>query len=43
MGLISGIFIGVVSGIAVMAGWQHMMKHRSTKRVSKVHCFDDIS
>lgn len=36
MGLISGIFMGVIFGIALMAGWQHMMRHRSTKRVAKV-------
>ncbi|KGN46228.1 synaptotagmin-5 [Cucumis sativus] len=35
MGLISGIFMGVIFGIALMAGWQHMMRHRSTKRVAK--------
>ncbi|WCJ23103.1 Calcium-dependent lipid-binding (CaLB domain) family protein [Euphorbia peplus] len=35
MGLISGMFMGMVFGIAVMAGWKHMMKYRSTKRVAK--------
>lgn len=28
--------MGVIFGIALMAGWQHMMRHRSTKRVAKV-------
>ncbi|XP_057998482.1 calcium-dependent lipid-binding protein isoform X1 [Hevea brasiliensis] len=35
MGLISGIFLGIIFGIAVMAGWKHMMRYRSTKRVAK--------
>ncbi|XP_023549081.1 synaptotagmin-4-like [Cucurbita pepo subsp. pepo] len=35
MGLIAGIFMGVIFGIALMAGWQHMTRHRSTKRVAK--------
>ncbi|KAJ9171297.1 hypothetical protein P3X46_014685 [Hevea brasiliensis] len=35
MGLVSGIFLGMIFGIAVMAGWKHMMRYRSTKRVSK--------
>ncbi|KAL3536910.1 hypothetical protein ACH5RR_000276 [Cinchona calisaya] len=35
MGLISGILMGIVFGIALMAGWQHMMKYRSNKRVAK--------
>ncbi|XP_065864828.1 calcium-dependent lipid-binding protein [Euphorbia lathyris] len=35
MGLISGMFMGMIFGIAVMAGWKHMMKYRSTKRVAK--------
>ena len=38
MGLIAGIFMGVIFGIALMAGWQHMTRHRSTKRVAKVSC-----
>jgi hypothetical protein len=36
MGLISGVFVGMVFGIALMAGWKHMMRYRSTKRVAKV-------
>ncbi|XP_010559119.1 PREDICTED: synaptotagmin-4-like [Tarenaya hassleriana] len=35
MGLISGIFFGVIFGIALMAGWSRMMRHRTSKRVSK--------
>lgn len=35
MGLISGIMLGMVVGIAVMAGWQRMMNHRSAKRTAK--------
>ncbi|GLU00512.1 hypothetical protein SLE2022_178760 [Rubroshorea leprosula] len=35
MGLISGIFMGMIFGIGLMAGWQHMMKYRSRKRIAK--------
>ncbi|CAI0385546.1 unnamed protein product [Linum tenue] len=35
MGLLSGIFLGIAFGIGLMAGWNHMMKYRSNKRVSK--------
>ncbi|KAF9687752.1 hypothetical protein SADUNF_Sadunf02G0125600 [Salix dunnii] len=35
MGLISGLFLGIVFGIGLMAGWKHMMQYRSTKRVAK--------
>ncbi|KAF5744331.1 synaptotagmin-5 [Tripterygium wilfordii] len=35
MGLISGILLGMIFGIALMAGWRHMMRYRSTKRVAK--------
>ncbi|KAI4356847.1 hypothetical protein L6164_000834 [Bauhinia variegata] len=35
MGLISGIFMGMVFGILLMAGWQRMMKYRSAKRIAK--------
>ncbi|KAJ7951027.1 synaptotagmin-5-like [Quillaja saponaria] len=35
MGLLSGIFMGMVFGIGLMFGWQYMMGHRSTKRVAK--------
>ncbi|KAK6918464.1 Synaptotagmin, SMP domain [Dillenia turbinata] len=35
MGLISGLLLGMVFGVALMAGWNHMMRYRSTKRVSK--------
>ncbi|KAJ6825275.1 synaptotagmin-5-like isoform X1 [Iris pallida] len=35
MGLISGMFIGAVVGIALVAGWSRMMRHRSTKRIAK--------
>ena len=36
MGLFSGIFMGVLFGIALMAGWARMMKYRSAKRIAKV-------
>ncbi|PSS11736.1 Synaptotagmin-4 like [Actinidia chinensis var. chinensis] len=35
MGLISGIFMGTIFGIALMAGWRHMMRYRGNKRVAK--------
>jgi Ca2+-dependent lipid-binding protein len=35
MGLISGIFMGMILGILLMAGWSHMMRQRSTKRIAK--------
>ncbi|CAI8607374.1 unnamed protein product [Vicia faba] len=35
MGLISGIFMGMVFGIALMAGWARMMRYRSAKRIAK--------
>ncbi|KAH9620379.1 hypothetical protein KSS87_019596 [Heliosperma pusillum] len=35
MGLISGVMLGMVFGITLMAGWQRMMQHRSTKRTAK--------
>lgn len=35
MGLISGILMGTVVGIALMAGWHHMMRYRSNKRIAK--------
>lgn len=35
MGLISGVVMGMVFGIALMAGWQHMMRYRSKKRIAK--------
>ncbi|KAJ3678462.1 hypothetical protein LUZ60_002265 [Juncus effusus] len=35
MGLLSGMFMGAIVGIALMAGWSRMMRHRSTKRVAK--------
>ncbi|QCE02877.1 phospholipase A2 [Vigna unguiculata] len=35
MGLFSGIFMGLVFGIALMAGWARMMKYRSAKRIAK--------
>ncbi|KAI7995640.1 hypothetical protein LOK49_LG11G01349 [Camellia lanceoleosa] len=36
MGLISGIFMVTIFGIALMAGWHHMMRYRSNKRIAKV-------
>ncbi|KAL8495426.1 hypothetical protein ACS0TY_019534 [Phlomoides rotata] len=35
MGLVSGMVMGMVVGIALMAGWKYMMGHRSRKRVAK--------
>ncbi|KAG8363375.1 hypothetical protein BUALT_Bualt19G0015800 [Buddleja alternifolia] len=35
MGLISGIVMGILFGIALMAGWKHMMSYRSSKRIAK--------
>ncbi|KAL2337421.1 hypothetical protein Fmac_011867 [Flemingia macrophylla] len=35
MGLISGIFMGVLFGIALMYGWERMMRYRSAKRIAK--------
>ncbi|KAK8630401.1 hypothetical protein V6N13_079197 [Hibiscus sabdariffa] len=35
MGLTSGIFMGMVFGISLMAGWRRMMSHRSSKRIAK--------
>ncbi|KAH6789525.1 Calcium-dependent lipid-binding family protein [Perilla frutescens var. frutescens] len=35
MGLVSGMMMGMVFGIALMAGWKYMMGHRSRKRVAK--------
>eukprot|EP00262_Sarcandra_glabra_P007998 TRINITY_DN21166_c0_g1_i1.p1 TRINITY_DN21166_c0_g1~~TRINITY_DN21166_c0_g1_i1.p1 ORF type:complete len:500 (-),score=120.35 TRINITY_DN21166_c0_g1_i1:144-1643(-) len=35
MGLISGMIMGAIVGIALMAGWREMMRYRSTKRIAK--------
>ncbi|KAG6517016.1 hypothetical protein ZIOFF_020393 [Zingiber officinale] len=35
MGLLSGLVMGAIVGIALMAGWARMMRRRSSKRVSK--------
>ncbi|XP_072959348.1 calcium-dependent lipid-binding protein-like [Typha angustifolia] len=35
MGLISGMVMGILVGIALMAGWSRMMRYRSTKRITK--------
>ncbi|KAB1218848.1 Synaptotagmin-4 [Morella rubra] len=35
MGLISGILMGMIFGVALMAGWKHMSGYRSTKRIAK--------
>ncbi|XP_047323447.1 calcium-dependent lipid-binding protein-like [Impatiens glandulifera] len=35
MGLLSGMFMGIIFGFALMAGWFHMMRYRSSKRVAK--------
>jgi len=36
MGLFFGIFLGVLFGVALMAGWERMMRYRSRKRIAKV-------
>jgi hypothetical protein len=36
MGLISGMMMGVIVGVAIMAGWSRVMRRRSTKRIAKV-------
>ncbi|KAF7844702.1 Extended synaptotagmin-2 [Senna tora] len=35
MGLISGLFLGIALGIALMFGWKNMMRYRSGKRIAK--------
>ncbi|KAF3335183.1 synaptotagmin-4-like isoform X1 [Carex littledalei] len=35
MGLVSGMVMGAIVGIALMAGWSRMMRYRSTKRLAK--------
>ncbi|XP_051129910.1 calcium-dependent lipid-binding protein-like [Andrographis paniculata] len=35
MGLISGIVLGILFGMALMAGWKHMMSYRHNKRSQK--------
>ncbi|XP_042392307.1 calcium-dependent lipid-binding protein-like [Zingiber officinale] len=35
MGLISGLIMGAMVGISLMAGWNRMMKRRSSKRAAK--------
>ncbi|AES80016.2 putative C2 domain, calcium-dependent lipid-binding transcriptional regulator, plant [Medicago truncatula] len=35
MGLFFGIFLGVLFGVALMAGWERMMTYRSRKRIAK--------
>ncbi|PKA53126.1 Synaptotagmin-5 [Apostasia shenzhenica] len=35
MGLISGMVMGTLVGISLVAGWSRMMRYRSTKRISK--------
>ncbi|KAL9271534.1 Calcium-dependent lipid-binding protein-like protein, partial [Drosera capensis] len=35
MGLISGVVMGMLFGVALMAGWRRMMAYRSAKRVAK--------
>ncbi|KAF5761466.1 putative C2 domain, calcium-dependent lipid-binding transcriptional regulator, plant [Helianthus annuus] len=35
MGLISGILMGTILGIAIMAGFRQMMRYRSSKRIAK--------
>ncbi|XP_072957592.1 calcium-dependent lipid-binding protein-like [Typha angustifolia] len=35
MGLISAMVVGLFAGIALVAGWNRMMRYRSTKRIAK--------
>ncbi|CAN4097413.1 unnamed protein product [Withania somnifera] len=35
MALISGILMGMIFGVGLMAAWKHMTTYRSTKRISK--------
>ncbi|NP_001231830.1 putaive calcium-dependent lipid-binding protein isoform X1 [Solanum lycopersicum] len=35
MGLISGILMGMICGIGLMAVWKHMTRYRSNKRIAK--------
>ncbi|KAJ8573242.1 hypothetical protein K7X08_009753 [Anisodus acutangulus] len=35
MGLISGILMGMICGIGLMAAWKHMTSYRSNKRIAK--------
>lgn len=34
--------MGMIFGIALMAGWRHMMGYRSSKRVAKVRFIEDF-
>ncbi|KAL1540128.1 calcium-dependent lipid-binding protein-like [Salvia divinorum] len=43
MGLISGMVMGMLFGIALMAGWKRMMHRRSDKRVSKAADVKQVS
>lgn len=36
MGLVSGMMLGIMFGIGLMAIWRHVMRYRSTKRIAKV-------
>ncbi|KVH91177.1 hypothetical protein Ccrd_006809 [Cynara cardunculus var. scolymus] len=35
MGLISGMFMGALFGISIMASWRYMMRRRSRNRAAK--------
>ncbi|KAI3504356.1 hypothetical protein L1887_32958 [Cichorium endivia] len=35
MGFVSGMFMGALFGIGIMAGWRHMMRQRSKNRTAK--------
>nr|GMC84827.1 synaptotagmin-4-like isoform X1 [Ipomoea batatas] len=35
MGLVSGMMLGIMFGIGLMAIWRHVMRYRSTKRIAK--------
>uniref|UniRef100_A0A6V7QUY8 Synaptotagmin-5-like n=1 Tax=Ananas comosus var. bracteatus TaxID=296719 RepID=A0A6V7QUY8_ANACO len=35
MGFISGMVLGTIVGVALVAGWSRMMRHRSNKRIAK--------
>lgn len=46
MGLISGLVLGIMFGVALIMGWKHMMDYRHKKRIAKVvihfPCFENL-
>ncbi|CAI9769535.1 unnamed protein product [Fraxinus pennsylvanica] len=43
MGLISGMLMGMVFGVALMVGWRHMIRYRSSKRIAKAADIKSLS